>query len=349
MADLSLIEAAQFDLDEDFSTFFIPDKFRFMQELWIQVRITERLRETGTIKLDSPIPRMWTGYYYLLADNCVFKSGPIEYQNQEIYRGINLSWNAEIAANENSYNLSTPEVPPDIDAVDETSEADLWASDDDENYYLIRQLPIDRVTFLVPRGCKLTINLCGIRFSPLSVFGPDNDINLYEDNDNDGVPDLLKKNPDNPFQFPEIDEGLLISDFDAIARNRGYILASECEVVSDGIYQAVWNVGSNSCGGQNGLRTAVFSAPVVSQLSQGPVIRASPVSQAPPGLWIFPAIGPAACQPQQIQSVTPSGSGVWYYASILGHPDSPIYVLLFGSPNSGCTASISPLGINQCA
>lgn len=223
MADLTLTEAISFFLDETTDSVDVPNRFRYMQELWIQTRISQRLPETGKIRVDMPIPRIWTGYYYLLSDNCIFKYGAIEFQNQEIYRARNFSWNSEIATNENSFNLSTPEFPIDVDGIDEAAESDLWLSTDPKNYYLPTQLPIDKIKLYVPVGCQVEVNICGLKFSPVSVAGIDNDIDIYEDADADGEPDVLLPTPDNPFQFPELSLSDLVVDFEPIALSRGYL------------------------------------------------------------------------------------------------------------------------------
>lgn len=229
MADLSTIESITISLDDSTNGCSVPSRFRYMEEFWIQIRIAQRIPEVGRIDLRSPIPRIWTGYYYLLSENCVVKSGVIEYENMEIYRAQNLTWKSESEARENVLNFSTPEIPIDIDGVDEAIELFLWLNrDDDAKYFMPRQFPIDFVQLYIPNGCAIDVMFCGIKFSPIDLFGNGEDVDIYEDINEDGEPDSFKPTPLNEQAFSPINSGNLISDFDAIARSRGYILESEC-------------------------------------------------------------------------------------------------------------------------
>jgi len=223
MPDLTKIETRKEFLTEDSNEIKFTATERFYEDLWVQVEITQRDENTGTYKKDLPIPRLWTGYFYVMNEECVVEFGTIQFQNQEIFRAKNFSYKAEIANQENSNNLTTIDL--DVDNIDEIAESIFWLNNTDKSqYYLPSQLPYEGIIFAIPKMCRLKVLIHGLKFSKqTSGAGGILETDLYKDLNGDGIPDNLTVLPSSSERLAKINANRIISSQPLICAANGYV------------------------------------------------------------------------------------------------------------------------------
>lgn len=210
----------------------VPKTWRLLEYAWIDIRIENRPNTVGVIDLEKLTPRQWSGYWWLYHQNKVVKNGAIEFENQRIFYD-QMFWLAELPANDYSMQFSTIDPPTDWDTTvdDETDELAVYDmltnTADLKNYYAPIERPYDFLGVWFPAGVLVTVNFSGLKFSPISVAGSNNDFDIYQDEDEDGIFDYFVDPPPPVFPMPGLGTNTQ-KNFDELARERGYILPIEC-------------------------------------------------------------------------------------------------------------------------
>lgn len=238
MADLST-EYAYAEIVEEPKIIQLPSFARYAEKLWIRIGIENRPNRVGTFDAEKIIPRQWTGYYYVLWNNTVIKSGAIEFQNQQIFY-ISNDWKAEVLSRDRATQYGTPDLPDDPNPIDLF--ASQWDDEGDElavfneltsknnpnEYFLPTQLPVDSIAVWFPVGVILNVQICWYQYSDIDLGVGTESIDLYQDDNNDGIPDFFLENP--PELFPLLPLGTNeTKSIEEIIEDRGYILESQCE------------------------------------------------------------------------------------------------------------------------
>ena len=150
---------------------------RKSEYLTIKYRIVTRPLTVGVYDVETLIPRVWSGYWYLLYQNSIERRGRLEFEAETIYRERSL-WLSETQTNTYSVELGTA----DADANELIDEAAVLALFDEQpeagQYYLPFPHTIDLFAVWFPPGVEIQVIIEALPFSKVVVPGSGNDVDI---------------------------------------------------------------------------------------------------------------------------------------------------------------------------
>lgn len=310
----------------DPTTVTIPDAARRAKWLAVDITITARDNNIGTVDLEKTYPRIFSGYVYKLINNAIISCEPLLWERQRIY-------DVEL---ERVHDFFLQGLSSQIDY--------LKGIDGNLN-------PFDEPTGLYGNGYQRFLaaigelgecnRLKGHRIGSISVWIPpvveynveiqwEPWCDLFTDLDDDGELEvsetagyLIPEVPNSPLNQNPLIQGT----FDEIARSKGYIPVEECETLPLINYKILFNVNADIGGGQGGNRSVVINTPNQPTVT---VARYNPSSTAPIGNYLEAFFGDAPCSPSNPVSPTPSTATQWIVATI-NTAEETFYTLLYGT------------------
>ena len=155
------------------------DAERKSEFLKVAIRITNRPPQVGTFNQEPTIPRKWSGWYWLLHRNNVVDAGAVQFENQLLLRS-QLVWIFEQAVNTYSIEATTPDTDAN-ELIDENAVLNYYSNEQDpDNYYLPFPHPYDEIKLWFPPGVTTNVIVEHTPWSPISVFGEDNDLEVAQ-------------------------------------------------------------------------------------------------------------------------------------------------------------------------
>lgn len=155
------------------------DAERKSEFLKVAIRITNRPPQVGTFNVEPTIPRKWSGWFWILHKNNVVEAGAIQFENQLLLRS-QLTWIFEQAVNTYSIEATTPDSDAN-ELIDENAVLNYYSNEQDpDNYYLPFPHPYDEIKLWFPPGVTTNVVVEHTPWSPISVFGEDNDLDVTQ-------------------------------------------------------------------------------------------------------------------------------------------------------------------------